>query len=179
MKKNRIFSYPMYVIGIERSDLALWQTAELVKRWSTSRTAEQVQLSTKSEISDLSRLITYLSECSYVNLRVRIPLKRDVLDTTLWDKDGQWHVAGQWFSLGPPVFSTNKSDRHDISEILLKVTLNTITLNPSFVNSYVLRNTFWCMCIFGVFNFGACILGAKINQNITTSKKSQFTVLLT
>jgi hypothetical protein len=34
-------------------------------------------------------------------------------------------VAGQWFSLGTPVSSTNKTDCHDISEILLKVVLNT------------------------------------------------------
>ena len=34
-----------------------------------------------------------------------------------------------WFSLGFPVFSTNKTDRHDITKILLKVVfLNTITL---------------------------------------------------
>jgi len=31
-----------------------------------------------------------------------------------------------WFSLGTPVSSTNKTDCHDISEILLKVALNTI-----------------------------------------------------
>jgi hypothetical protein len=35
-------------------------------------------------------------------------------------------VAGQWFSAGTPVFSTNKTDRDDITEILLKVALNTI-----------------------------------------------------
>jgi hypothetical protein len=35
-------------------------------------------------------------------------------------------VAGQWFSSGPLVSSTNKTDRHDITEILLKVALNTI-----------------------------------------------------
>ena len=34
----------------------------------------------------------------------------------------------QWFSLGNPVSSTNKTDCHDITEILLKVVLNTITL---------------------------------------------------
>jgi hypothetical protein len=34
----------------------------------------------------------------------------------------------RWFSPGSPVSSTNKTDRHDITEILLKVTLNTITL---------------------------------------------------
>jgi hypothetical protein len=39
-------------------------------------------------------------------------------------------VTGLWFSPGTPVFSTNKTDRHDISEILLKVGLNTKTLTP-------------------------------------------------
>ena len=29
-----------------------------------------------------------------------------------------------WFSTGTPVSSTNKTDRHDITEILWKVTLN-------------------------------------------------------
>ena len=31
-----------------------------------------------------------------------------------------------WFSLGTPVSSTNKTDRQDITEILLKVALSTI-----------------------------------------------------
>jgi hypothetical protein len=35
-------------------------------------------------------------------------------------------VAGQWFSPGTLVSSTNKTGRHDIIEILLKVALNTI-----------------------------------------------------
>jgi len=35
-------------------------------------------------------------------------------------------VTGQWFSPGPPVSSTNKTDHHNIAEILLKVALNTI-----------------------------------------------------
>ena len=44
----------------------------------------------------------------------------------------QWLATGRWFSTGPPVSSTNKIDRHDIPEILLKVALNTIkqTHNP-------------------------------------------------
>jgi hypothetical protein len=37
-------------------------------------------------------------------------------------------VAGQWFSLGSPVSSTNNTDCHDIAEILLKVVLNTIKI---------------------------------------------------
>jgi hypothetical protein len=36
--------------------------------------------------------------------------------------------AGRWFSPGTPVSSTNKTDGHDITEILLKVELNTIIL---------------------------------------------------
>jgi hypothetical protein len=32
------------------------------------------------------------------------------------------------FSLGNQISSTNKTDRHDITEILLKVSLNTINL---------------------------------------------------
>ena len=48
---------------------------------------------------------------------------RGVLDTTIYDKVCQWLVTDQRFS---PVSSTNKTDRHDIAEILLKVALNTI-----------------------------------------------------
>jgi len=33
---------------------------------------------------------------------------------------------GAWFSPDTPISSTNKTDHHDITEILLKVALNTI-----------------------------------------------------
>jgi len=39
-------------------------------------------------------------------------------------------VAGCWFSPGSPFSSTNKIDLHNITDILLKVMLNTITLTP-------------------------------------------------
>ena len=42
------------------------------------------------------------------------------------DQVYQWLTTGQWFSL---VSSTNKTDFHDITEILLKVALSSITLN--------------------------------------------------
>jgi hypothetical protein len=35
-------------------------------------------------------------------------------------KDSQWLTTGWWFSSGTTVSSTNKTDRHDITEILLK-----------------------------------------------------------
>jgi hypothetical protein len=37
-------------------------------------------------------------------------------------------LLSRWFSLGTPVSSTNKTDHHDRTEILLKVALNTINL---------------------------------------------------
>ena len=44
--------------------------------------------------------------------------------TTLCDKFCQWLATGRWFSHGPPVSSTNKTDRHDITEMLLEMVLN-------------------------------------------------------
>jgi hypothetical protein len=39
------------------------------------------------------------------------------------DKVYQLLALGQWFSPGTPASSTTKTGRHDIAEILLKVTL--------------------------------------------------------
>ena len=61
-------------------------------------------------------------------LWVPIPLRRDVLDTTLCDKVCNWLATVRWVFPGNPISSTNKTDRHDIAEILLKVALNIITL---------------------------------------------------
>ena len=56
-----------------------------------------------------------------------------VLDATLCDKVCQWLSTGWWFSPGTPVTSTNKTDGHDIAEILMKMALNTIkTKNKSY-----------------------------------------------
>jgi hypothetical protein len=46
--------------------------------------------------------------------------------TTLCNKVSQCLATGWWFSPDPPVSSTNKTDHHDITEILLEVALNTI-----------------------------------------------------
>jgi len=62
---------------------------------------------------------------------VRIPFRRGVLDTTLRDKVCQSLATGRWISPGIPVSSTNKTGRHDITEILLKVAFNTIKLNQT------------------------------------------------
>jgi hypothetical protein len=59
--------------------------------------------------------------------------------TTLCDKVCQWLAASQWFSPCTPVSSSNKTDCHDITEILLKVALNTIkqTNKQTLTNSFV------------------------------------------
>ena len=76
--------------------------------------------------SDGSWIYNYLcNRClSPLMLWVRITLRERC--TTFCDKVFQWLAAGLWFSLGPPVSATNKTDRHDIAEILLKVALSTI-----------------------------------------------------
>jgi len=56
------------------------------------------------------------------------PARRGVLNTTLCDEVCQLLATGWWFSPGTPVTSTNKTDSHDITEISLKVTLNTINI---------------------------------------------------
>ena len=53
---------------------------------------------------------------------------RCVLDTTLCDTVCQLLAIGWWFSLGTSVSSINKTDRHDIAEILMTVALSTITM---------------------------------------------------
>ena len=40
-------------------------------------------------------------------------------------------IVFRWFSPDPQVSPTNKTDRHDIAEILLKVALNTIKPNQA------------------------------------------------
>ena len=66
---------------------------------------------------------------SPLKLWVRILLISGVLDTTFYDQVCQWFATGRRFYPGTLVSSTNKTDRHDLTEILLKVALNTINLN--------------------------------------------------
>ena len=64
---------------------------------------------------------------SSLTLWVRTPLRLGVPDTNLCDKVCQCITTGRWFSPDTPVSSTNKTDRHHITEILLNVALNTTT----------------------------------------------------
>ena len=82
--------------------------------------------------SYVSWIYIYLrNQClSPLTLWFRIPIKRVVLDTTFCDKVLQWLATIRWFSTNTPISSTNKTDRHDITDILLKVAFSTINLKP-------------------------------------------------
>ena len=54
------------------------------------------------------------------------------IQNSLCDKVYLRRVGG--FSLSTPISSTSKTDRHDITEMLLKVALNTINLTPPYEN---------------------------------------------
>ena len=88
-----------------------------------------------------------------------------VLDTTLCDKVCQWLATGQWISPGTPFTSTNKTDRHDIIEILLKVVLNTIT--PSSFNEFVNKRLRYTNSI-SLFNINHCCLTLNSKTRIST-----------
>jgi hypothetical protein len=94
---------------------------------------------------------------SPLKLWVRIPN----LDITFCDKVCQWLASGLWFSLGTLdlVSSNNKTDRHDITEILLKVAFNTITLtlSPLFIEKLQL-------------NLSRCLVMIQIDKKLMANK---------
>ena len=53
--------------------------------------------------------------------------------TRLCDIVCQWRATGRWFSPGTPDSSINKTDRQDITEILLKVALTTINQTNNYL----------------------------------------------
>ena len=94
----------------------------------------------------------------------------------------QWFAAGRWFSPGTPVSSTNKTDRHDITEILLKVALCTIPLTTE-RRRYMLWYSFNIGCIllylivlFDVFvESSTCMLiGHHVPSNNKCLQKIEF-----
>ena len=68
-----------------------------------------------NDVCFLDLLAYYISQLCFQNRKITI-------------SDQQRLAAGRWFSLGTP---TNKTDWHDITKILLKVALNTLTLRPA------------------------------------------------
>jgi hypothetical protein len=88
---------------------------------------------------------------------------RGVLYTTLCDDVCQCLAADRWFSPGTPVFSTNKTDRHDITEILLKVASNTIT--PHYHNYGTSVFLSYWTCLFKLCNLYATFIASWKYEN--------------
>ena len=61
-------------------------------------------------------------------------------DTTLCDKVCDWFTTGRWFSPGTPASSNNKTDRHNITEMLLKVAINPINHKPTIYEWIVIKS---------------------------------------
>jgi hypothetical protein len=73
--------------------------------------------------------------------------------TILCDKVCQWFATGWWFSPGPTVSSINKTDRHDITEILLKVALNTIKPSKQSTSRLCLMSYCTSLCFCWLSNY--------------------------
>ena len=89
----------------------------------------------------------WCNQClSPLMLWVRISIRARC--TTLFDKVCQWLATSRWFSPGPPVSSTNKTDRHIITEILLNLVLCIININLTQISIkdqvYIFLNTADC-----------------------------------
>jgi hypothetical protein len=67
-------------------------------------------------------------------------------------------VHGWWFSLGIPASSTTKTGRHDITEILLKVALNTVFKTNNLYSSYCLKQVHSQNPLFSPKTFYLCLI---------------------
>jgi hypothetical protein len=78
--------------------------------------------------------------------------KKDILTLVLSEKKFLNETKNHNPPPGPPVSSTNKTDRHDITQILLKVALNTIIPNQTKLrigNLTTTRRRYSVVCVFG------------------------------
>ena len=103
-----------------------------------------------------SWIYNYLCNQCLLPLMLLVRISIRVTCTTLCDKFCQWLATGWWFSPGPPVSSTNITDRHEITEILLKVALNTIKQT----NKHVHNTMVW------IFSVVFCFIQRKFKFGI-------------
>ena len=103
---------------------------------------------------------------------------RGILDTTLCDKICQWLVAGRLFSKGTLAFSTNKTDHHNITDILLKVALNTVSLSLTEIEIFHWL-IFW-LCVWSLKNKKYHIVGTvpKANRKIIETDNDEIGLYL-
>ena len=76
---------------------------------------------------------------------------RGVFDTTSSDKVCQVLAAGRWFFPVTPVSSTNETGHHNITEILVKLVLNTPLLRTTSIYDNVDSGFYFHYCICWLF----------------------------
>ena len=118
------------------SNLGQTQKVAVLDRSMESQTPSKSVNGTQSTSFDLQKKNTLINLCTnsfphnIINmdktkvLTVSNTLLAKKLDRSCWLKTVTLKTK---IIIGTPVSSTNKTDRHDITEILLKVALNTIT----------------------------------------------------
>ena len=114
-----------------------------------------------------SCIYNYLCNWCLSPLMLLVQLLLKARSTTLCDKVSQWLGAGRWFFPGPPVSSTNKTDRHDITEILLKVALSTI--NPT--NQIVVHKKVGWMLYLSIIYGGTFTILLKYSYESTQNNR--------
>jgi len=87
-----------------------------------------------------------------------------VLDTTLCDKVCQWPATGLWFSPSTLVSSTNKTDCHNITEILLTLTQYHVTFTLFLF--YCRHGTRCAGEVSASANNSNCVVGVAYNSGI-------------
>ena len=75
--------------------------------------------------------LSFLAMCPWTVLYCSL---QQMDKTTSTSSVCQWPSTDRWFSPDTPISSTNKTDRHDITEILLQLALNTINQKLSTIN---------------------------------------------
>jgi hypothetical protein len=108
------------------SPLMLWVQISIRARCTTLCDKFCQWLATGRCFSLGSWIYNYICNQCISSLMLWVQISIRARCTTLCDKFCQWLATGWCFSSGPPVSSTNKSDRSDITELSLKVALNTI-----------------------------------------------------
>jgi hypothetical protein len=90
--------------------------------------------------SNYHTITTTTAPCRCLTFYLTCHKKQGVLDTTLCDIVCQWLVTAQWFSLGTPVSSTNKTDCYDITEIF-NVCNNCLTEETFLLTHHLMTDT--------------------------------------
>jgi hypothetical protein len=104
-------------------------------------------------IKGINRCVVYICKqgryyISVYQVQVRLPYLSPLNRYSIIDiLDCQWLVTGRWVSPGTLVSSINKTDRNNITEILLTVALSTITICVHFSLNKNINCALWCKTI--------------------------------